>query len=137
MEGTRRFGIGIVRFQQGLFAVVALTQLLGAFTAWRDAGGLDGWVLLSAALVVVCGLAAVAVHGQVVRVGEGRISWRLGLRSHDLAFHEVAEIRRDPRWWAASQLVTTDGRVLRLPLQPQHGSEVWRLVLGDRTPSPA
>ena len=136
MEGTRRFGLAAVRFQQAVFVVVGLAQLLSAVRAWRDAGGPDGWVLLSGALIVGCVLAGVAVQGQVVRVGHGRIVWRLGHQHHDLPFDQVADIRRDPRWWAASQVVTTDGRVLRLPLQPQHGPEVWQLVLGDRSPSP-
>jgi hypothetical protein len=84
----------------------------------------------------VASLAVVLTAGRsLVHVSHGRISWALGFRRHDLAFDEVADIRRDPRWWATSQLVTTDGRVLRLPLQPHHGSEVWHLVLGDRTPS--
>jgi hypothetical protein len=136
MEGTRRFGLAVVRFQQTVFVVVGLAQLLSAVRAWRDAGGPDGWVLLSGALIAGCVLAAVAVQRQIVRVGDGRIAWRLGYQHHDLPFDQVADIRRDPRWWAAaSQVVTTDGRVLRLPLQPRHGPEVWHLVLGERNPA--
>jgi hypothetical protein len=136
--GARRFGVGQARTTQGVFAFVGLTQVMAVVSDWRYAGGPDGLTVISAlGAVMSLVLVLVVAPRSIVRVGEGRISWWFGRRHHDLAFDEVADIRPDPRWWAASQLVTTDGRVLRLPLQPHHGPAVWRLVLGDRTPSPA
>lgn len=135
--GVQRFGLVQARAMQGVFALLALIQTLQAVSGWRQAGGLDGMVVVSVCAAVLSAAVVVIAPWSVVRVGDGRIAWAVGVRRHDLAFEEVADIRQDPRWWGASQLVTTDGRVLRLPLQPHHGAEVWHLVLGDRTPSAA
>ncbi len=134
--GLQRFGVGQVRATQGVFAFVGTTQVLAVLSDWRYAGGPDGWTVVPAVAAVASLVAVLAAGRSLVQLGDGRISWALGLRHHDLSFDEVADIRPDPRWWvASSQLLTTDGRVLRLPLQPQHGPEVWQLVLGARNPA--
>jgi hypothetical protein len=132
--GTRRFGVGWARAQLTVWLLLALVQALTAVNAWRDAGGPDVWALLWLSIAAISVLNALSAQAGVVRVGGGRLAWGFGRRRHDLAFDEIADIRRHPQA-DRSEVVTTDGRVLRLPLQPHHGSEVWHLVLGDRTPS--
>lgn len=122
---------------QAAFGVLGASQVLAVVGDLRYSGGPDGWTMVSAVGAVLSLLLVLLVAPRsIVRVGDGRIAWAVGRRRYDLAFDEVADIRRRPHR-DASEVVTTDGRVLRLPLQPQHGPEVWQLVLGDRTPSPA
>ncbi|GAB4065729.1 hypothetical protein GCM10028777_16240 [Angustibacter speluncae] len=118
-------------------AFVGLSQVLAVVGDLRYGGAPDGWTVVSAlGAVGSLLLVLLVVPRSIVHVGDGRLRWWVGRRHHDLGFDEIADIRRHPRS-GGSQVVTTDGRVLRLPLQPQHGPEVWQLVLGDRSPSPA
>ena len=138
MEGTRRFGVGQVRWMQVAYAFLAVPQVLAVVGDLRHGGTPDGWTAISALGAVGSVLVVLlVVPRSIVHVGDGRLRWWVGRQHHDLTFDEVADIGPDPRWWGSSQLVTTDGRVLQLPLQPQHGPEVWHLVLGDRNPAAA